>query len=391
MIKHIIAFLFLLPVAFTSYTQPLRDINYEYLYNPDAPFSFELKPVRGREQYTILYSLQAKDTVGLADQYTVEWEGRTLLSDQEGSSLVLEQHSRTRSRSGFSGRGRVSRAQAPQYVVARVVHKGLNRAWLFYTTLTPEFPVNDFLVRDDGSAVVGSVIHPRETVSIASATGPWVVSYYDDDFPAAAPAFSEAQARVSPVIRADSVYRVGGDGTLNFPRKGLYLLQKDTMTVEGFAIRAEDDYPQFTRIANLADPLIYISTRQEYERLSSSKGNKKVFDRVVLSITSDTDRARNLMRMYFKRVELANRYFTSYKEGWKTDRGMIYMIFGKPDEVFRFNDREVWNYSILKMRFNFARSSSLFDPDNYVLLRERKYESTWYEVIDLWRNARFSK
>lgn len=389
MIKHIIAFLLLLPAAVPSYTQPLRDINYEYLYNPDAPFSFELKSVRGREYYTLLYSFQVKDTVGWKDQYTMEWEGRTLLSDQDGPGLVLQEASRTPTRFGFSGRGKVSRAQAPQYVVARVIHKGLKRAWMFYTTLTPEFPVNDFLVRDDGSPVVASFIHPRESVSIASGSGPWVVSYYDDDFPAAAPAFSEAQARVSPVILPDSVFEVSGDGSFNFPRKGLYLLQKDTLAVEGVAIRAEDDYPQYTRLANLAGPLIYISTRQEYERLSASKGNKKVFDRVVLSITSDTDRARNLMRMYFKRVELANRYFTSYKEGWKTDRGMIYVIFGKPDEVSRFNDREVWNYTILKLRFNFTRSSSLFDPDNFVLLRESKFESIWYEVIDLWRNARF--
>ena len=42
-----------------------------------------------------------------------------------------------------------------------------------------------------------------------------------------------------------------------------------------------------------------------------------------------------------------------------------------------------------KIRFDFARSGSLFDPDNYVLIRDKKYEDTWYEVIDLWRNARF--
>jgi hypothetical protein len=97
------------------------------------------------------------------------------------------------------------------------------------------------------------------------------------------------------------------------------------------------------------------------------------------------------MRSYFKRVELANQFFTSYKEGWKTDRGMIYIVFGLPDEVFKFNDREVWTYNAdeYKATFNFSKSSSVFDPDNYVLIREKKYQQTWYEVIDLWRNARF--
>ena len=71
---------------------------------------------------------------------------------------------------------------------------------------------------------------------------------------------------------------------------------------------------------------------------------------------------------------------------------MIYIIFGKPDEVFRFDNREVWRYDNEQFRdisFNFSRSNSLFDPGNYVLIREKKYEDTWYEVIDLWRNARF--
>ena len=70
---------------------------------------------------------------------------------------------------------------------------------------------------------------------------------------------------------------------------------------------------------------------------------------------------------------------------------MIYIVFGVPEQVLRFEDREVWSYDNdrFKLRFNFARSSSLFDPDNYVLIREKKYESDWYEVIDLWRNARF--
>ena len=125
--------------------------------------------------------------------------------------------------------------------------------------------------------------------------------------------------------------------------------------------------------------------------MKAAKGDKKAFDRVILSVTGNTERAKNLMRNYFKRVEWANYYFTSYKEGWKTDRGMIYILFGLPEEVYKFSDREVWNYKSpsLKVTFNFVKSSTLFDPDNYVLIREKKFQETWYEKVDLWRNARF--
>lgn len=374
----------------SSYAQPLRDINYEYRYNPDAPLSFQLKPVRGESSYRVLYTLKVADTVGLMRDYEIDWEGRDMLSDKEGKPLALQDVTVSRNRDGLSGYATVNLADAPKYVVARVTNSALRRAWLFYTPLEPSFPVNNFVMHN-GSVITSSFVHTNDSLRLGIPGAEWIVSYYRNSFPAAAPVFSEAQSRVSPVITTDSVYRVQGGQTLVFPQKGLYLLQKDTSSLEGFAIRAEEDYPQYTKLASLAGPLIYISTRQEYERLAASSGNKKVFDRVILNMASDTDRARRLMRSYFRRVEEANRFFTSYKEGWKTDRGMVYIVFGKPDRVFRFNDREVWDYdnNNYEIRLVFTRSTSLFDPDNYVLIREKKYERTWYEVVDLWRNARF--
>lgn len=37
---------------------------------------------------------------------------------------------------------------------------------------------------------------------------------------------------------------------------------------------------------------------------------------------------------YYRRVRYANKEFTQYKDGWKTDRGMIYILFGAPNQVF---------------------------------------------------------
>jgi GWxTD domain-containing protein len=189
----------------------------------------------------------------------------------------------------------------------------------------------------------------------------------------------------------DSSRSVEPGQVITFPKKGLYLFQEDTLTAEGFTIRAEDDYPRLGKVESLADPLTYICTSQELGRVRQAKGDKKAFDRVILSITMDQDRARRFMKSYYRRVEVANQLFTSYKEGWKTDRGMIYIIFGPPNQVFKTAERELWYYknSSYKIDFEFTKSPTLFDPDNYVLLREKKFEPTVYEVIDLWRNARF--
>jgi GWxTD domain-containing protein len=386
--KHIgIIFLFL---SVASYAQPLRDINYAYLYDPAGDFTFDLKPVRGQNGFTILYKLQLKGASATIEDYSIHWEGRTMLNDKEGVTLSFTGDVPLRRPSALEGRATIPITGAPAYIAAKVIKISENRAWMYFAPLDPGYPVNNFLVRN-GHLVTDLYIQTEESVQLAYDSGEWIVSYYDDNFPAAAPAFSEAQARVSRVMQVDSVYKVRGGTNTRFSKKGLYLVQKDTTSLEGFAFRAEEGYPQYSKLTTLADPLIYISTKQEFDRLQLARGNKKAFDRVILSIASDTERARILMRSYFRRVELANRFFTSYKEGWKTDRGMIYIIFGKPEEVFRFADREVWNYKNdrFNIRFTFVRSSSLFDPDNFVLIRDKKYEDSWYEVIDLWRNARF--
>src|SRR5687768_4941784 len=357
---------FFLFFSVCAFGQPLRDINYEYLYNPDAPVSLALKTVRDQGSFTILYDLQVRDTTGLLNQYSVQWEGRALLSDKEGTPLSLEDLVISRHAKGLAGHGKINATGAPRYIVAKIVNNPARRAWYYYTELEQNYPVNNYLVRN-GTGVSQAFVHTNEAVRLGLGSDEWFVSYYDDNFPAAAPSFSEAQARVSRVMAVDSLFKIKAGDEVNFSMKGLYLIQRDTTSLEGFAFRSEEDYPQYTKLANLPGPLIYITTRQEYERLEAVQGNKKTFDRVILSITVDTDRARTLMRNYFRRVELANRYFTSYKEGWKTDRGMIYIIFGKPDEVFRFDNREVWRYDNEQFRnisFSFSRSNSLFDPEN---------------------------
>lgn len=106
-------------------------------------------------------------------------------------------------------------------------------------------------------------------------------------------------------------------------------------------------------------------------------------------MTGDRDRAKTFMRNYFRRVELANNYFTSYKQGWKTDKGMIYLIYGLPDEVSINDGTETWYYKTARSRFTFVKRGSVYDPQNYVLLRHKRFAESWFSTIDLWRKSRF--
>jgi GWxTD domain-containing protein len=383
--KYFVALLLTLSAAVSA--QPLRDINFSYQYDPTTDFSFDLKIVR-RSGWDVFYILQLRDTANRTSNYTIRWEVREDLSSKEGTAVAPEDNRTAEGRTTIAGNFRLDGSYTSKILVAKIINVKSNRAWIFYRALAPDYPVAAQAMNGN-DVIFKPYVKPSDSLTFGS--GPWTVSYYDDNFPTSSPPFAEAQGRVNRGMKTDSTFTIPAGQTINFSKKGLYLLQKDTSAMEGLALRAEDDYPKLGRVPSLAGPMVYVCTKQEYDRLVLAKGEKKTFDRIVLSITSDTDRARKFMRNYFRRVELANQYFTSYKEGWKTDRGMIFIVFGLPDEVFKFSDREVWSYKNddYNVTFNFSKSPSLFDPENYVLIRDKKYTQTWYEIIDLWRNARF--
>ena len=373
-----------------AYGQPLRDINYNFLYNPIEPFRFSIEAIRSAEGWTAFYDLELRDTTQDIDQFMIQWDVRADLSEKEGVAVSEGSVTMNATMDAIHGSVQIDSSTEQRYLTAKVVNQAVKRAWIFSKLLQPNHPAKGYLM--SGNRPVLNPYVPVDTeITIVGEGDQKVVSYYNDNFPAAVPGFSTGAGRVAKAMAVDSTFRHALSDPITFSKTGLYLVQSDTTSTEGFAFRVEDDYPRLAKIESLADPLIYVCTKQEFERIKQAKGDKKAFDRVILSITQNQERARNFMRSYFRRVELANQYFTSYKEGWKTDRGMIYIIFGLPDQVYKFTDREVWSYknTMFKITFDFVRSSTLFDPENYVLVREKKFQETWYEVIDLWRNARF--
>jgi len=384
------AFFLVFVVTLTGHSQVLRDINYAFQYDPNEPLTLGIHIVRTSAGWTAYYNLELQDTTQLANLYRIQWDTRTTLEEKQGIPVDPSTNEFVAEKNKIEGRINLPASPTPQILTAKVLNNTLKRVWVFYKIIESNYPKNGTLI-SSGKLIHKPFIQSHTPVSLFGVDGPSVVSYYKDDFPAALPAFSEGMGKVARSIRVDSTFTIAAGETVSFANKGLYLVQKDTSATDGFAFRVEDDYPKLKKIESLADPLIYICTRQEFEKVKAAKGDKKAFDRVILGITGNSERARELIRNYYRRVEWANFYFTSYKEGWKTDRGMIYMLFGLPDELYKFTDREVWVYksSSVDAKFSFVKSSTIFDPDNYVLVREKKFQETWYEKIDLWRNARF--
>ncbi len=67
-----------------------------------------------------------------------------------------------------------------------------------------------------------------------------------------------------------------------------------------------------------------------------------------------------LLTEYFRRVAFANQNFNETPAGWKSDRGMIYIIFGEPESIekrpasFEHPAFEIWFYEQIDKQFIFV-------------------------------------
>ena len=82
-------------------------------------------------------------------------------------------------------------------------------------------------------------------------------------------------------------------------------------------------------IEDLIAPLRYIAARSEYQRLTTAEHPKLALDEFWLACSSSPEAAQPA-QTYYARVEEANAAFSGMTEGWRTDRGMIHVVFGVP-------------------------------------------------------------
>lgn len=110
--------------------------------------------------------------------------------------------------------------------------------------------------------------------------------------------------------------------------------------------------------------LRYIANAQETSKLKKAPKEEqvKLWDEFWKSKDPVPETEVNeLKEQYYQRLKYANLNFRTYsKEGWKTDLGMVYVKYGRPDEVDRHPfDRErkayqTWHYYKLMKVFTFV-------------------------------------
>jgi GWxTD domain-containing protein len=179
---------------------------------------------------------------------------------------------------------------------------------------------------------------------------------------------------------------------LSFSYEGMYQFRVDTNTQEGLTIvNFGNGFPKINTPEELIDPLMYLTTSPDYNQLLQEENKKLAVDNFWLGLTGSTGRARELIRIFYNRVYFANYYFSTNKPGWKTDRGMVYIVYGPPQNLQKSPTSETWMYYMKGassvINFTFQYKPSPFSLDNFILKRSESQEWHWKEAVDSWRRG----
>jgi GWxTD domain-containing protein len=222
------------------------------------------------------------------------------------------------------------------------------------------------------------------------------VRYYTRQFPLPAPAFSTYTPKPFD-YKADSIFTIAMDtaglAKIHLPKLGFYHFQLDTTSKEGFTLfRFNDEFPFLSAPELLIPMLRFITTRQEFDELMAQANKKKAIDDFWLKNGGNNERAKSILKTYYSRAQEANLYFTSYCEGWKSDRGLIYTIFGQPNTLYKQENTETWVYgedaSYKSLSFIFVKVINPFSENDYQLNRSDMFKDEWYKSVDAWRQGR---
>jgi len=278
----------------------------------------------------------------------------------------------------------------------------LNKGPLFKTAIAfntqkKEFPHHHYLL----TTLSGDIIYNQHIGVLR----PFVVQYNNasikklylktypdsiDNLPP--PPFQEIIKPFQLPLALDSSVMKNGD-TLLPEKAGIIYIRAERWESEGLAILiSEAPYPEIGFTPQLVAPVRYLSTEKEFIDLKNAPETKQALDDFWLKAGGNNEKSRELLKVYYNRVQNSNKLFSGCRQGWQTDRGMIYVIFGPPQSVFKSKDEESWIYKdnsyYSPLNFSFKRMLHPWCENEYELFRSVNYRNIWYSNIEAWRKGR---
>ncbi len=163
------------------------------------------------------------------------------------------------------------------------------------------------------------------------------------------------------------------------------------------SVAIPDEYAAMTEkeLDTQFDQSQYIASDRERDVYASLKGDtakrKALFDFWNSRDANPATAANEMKAEYFKRIGYVNLNFHSgRREGWKTDRGRVYVVYGPPDDIdHHFNDTnmkpyEIWSYFSVQGGVKFIFGDRLGISD-YKLMhsthRSEIHDEEWVHML----------
>ncbi len=219
--------------------------------------------------------------------------------------------------------------------------------------------------------------------------------FYEKNNEIAKPPFSDqANSFIFPEIHdSTSLVRFSyGKSSFTLLKEGIYSFgynQEKSFTLHYL----ENNFPEIINHEGMIAPIRFICTNNEYKTLNDATDKRKAVEDFWMRIGGSKERARLLIKEFYKRIILANKYFTSYKEGWRTDRGMLSIVMGLPNTITKTNKGETWIYGtasnmMMSLSFTFNKRNQAYIENDFQLDRYRSYKDYWYRAVESWRQGR---
>lgn len=117
--------------------------------------------------------------------------------------------------------------------------------------------------------------------------------------------------------------------------------------------------------------MVYIATSSELDEIQNAPTQEEKIKRYLDYWKKKDPDPRTednpVFDEYYRRVAFSNENFSHYIEGWRTDRGMVYIILGAPNNInrhpFEYDSKpyEVWEYYELNKSFIFLDETGFGD------------------------------
>jgi len=408
------SFLLLIVVALFSScaTHKYSQVNYAKFYKKDYPGNiFKSKVFNANDSISELFvqvdlnalaTVSGKSKAEVLKEYVFDYSLVDGLKEKEvlqvGRVNLIDSPDKSDHYRSFKIKLK-TKAKGDYTLFSSLENKAETNAYTSRTHILKGVPYSEqnfMLLNEDGSIHWDNFTRGDEKLRI-KLSDPSVKELYISWY---APKFSPAIVPFAPVkpnelksLESTPAFKIdivdGKSAPLSFKDLGIYLFHLKVNEKRGFSVfKFFKEFPYVATDAQRLFALRYLNPRFEFEDLMNMKPEDAVSEFWYFK-SRKQDRSDDMVRTYYSRVQRANELFTSYKEGWKTDRGMIFMIYGSPDKVYKFKDREVWEYGYNAfysgLRFSFSREVNPFTQNDFRLFRQAHYEPSWQGIVENWR------